>query len=88
MSDYIQYGCGLCAPKEWLNFDVSPTLRIQKTPVLGSLLKPVLNTTFPPNVKYGDIVRGLPVKDESAKAVYCSHTLEHRRGRVIWFWRK
>ena len=24
---YVQYGCGLCAPKEWVNFDVSPTLR-------------------------------------------------------------
>jgi hypothetical protein len=30
---YIQYGCGLSAPKEWTNFDVSPTLRIQKLPI-------------------------------------------------------
>ena len=40
---YVQYGCGLSAPKEWINFDVSPTLRIQKTPILGSILKSKLN---------------------------------------------
>ena len=34
---YVQYGCGLSAPNEWINFDVSPTLRIQKIPIIGSL---------------------------------------------------
>lgn len=75
--NYVQYGCGLSAPAEWINFDVSPTLRIQKTPVLGSLLKKQLNTTFPDNVRYGDIIDGLPVSDNSADGAYCSHTLEH-----------
>ena len=32
---------------------------------------------FPPNVKLGDIVRGLPVADRTASGVYCSHVLEH-----------
>lgn len=74
---YVQYGCGHSAPQEWINFDVSPTLRIQKTPILGTLMKSALNTTFPENVKYGDIVKGLPVKDNSCDGLYCSHVLEH-----------
>jgi len=74
---YVQYGCGLSAPKEWVNFDVSPTLRIQKTPIIGTLLKSTLNTTFPSNVLYGDITKGLPIKENSCNGLYCSHTLEH-----------
>lgn len=73
MSLYINYGCGLCAPEEWLNFDASPTLRLQKLWLVQR--KP--NVVFPGNVRYGDIVKGLPVKDNSAKGIFCSHTLEH-----------
>jgi len=32
---------------------------------------------FPQNIQYGDIVRGLPLKNSSIKGVYCSHVLEH-----------
>jgi len=74
---YIQYGCGLSAPKEWKNFDTSPTLRLQKLPLIGTMFKGRLNTIFPDNVLYGDIVKGLPVKENSCDAVYCSHVLEH-----------
>ena len=74
---YVQYGCGLSAPYEWINFDVSPTLRLQKLPIIGSLLKKKLNTVFSSNVLYGDIIKGLPVKDNSCDALFCSHTLEH-----------
>lgn len=74
---YVQYGCGLSAPKEWTNFDVSPTLRIQKVPVVGRLLKKQLNTTFPANVQFGDIIKGLPIAPNSCDGLYCSHTLEH-----------
>ena len=72
---YVQYGCGLSAPKEWINFDVSPTLLIQKTPIIGKLMRKKLNTIFPDNVRYGDIIKGLPVMDNSCDAVYCSHML-------------
>ena len=72
---YVQYGCGLCAPSEWLNFDASPTLRIQKLPLIGNILP--LNTIFPVNVKYGDIITGLPINSGSCDGIYCSHTLEH-----------
>ncbi|MEM6803266.1 MAG: methyltransferase domain-containing protein [Bacteroidota bacterium] len=74
---YVQYGCGLSAPEEWKNFDVSPTLRIQKTPIIGKVLRGQLNVVFPDNVFYGDIIKGLPVADNSCDGAYCSHTLEH-----------
>jgi len=74
---YVQYGCGLSAPINWLNFDASPTLRIQKIPIIGNLLKNKLNVIFPENVIFGDIIKGLPIKNNSIDGLYCSHTLEH-----------
>lgn len=74
---FVQYGCGLSAPTGWLNFDSSPTLRIQRHPILGRVLKSKLNVIFPDNIKYGDIIKGLPVADNSCDAIYCSHVLEH-----------
>lgn len=74
---YVNYGCSLSAPIEWINFDVSPTLRIQRTPILGRILKKKLNIIFPDNVLYGDIIKGLPIEDNSCDGLYCSHTLEH-----------
>ena len=73
---YVQYGCGLCAPASWRNFDASPTLRFERIPIVGSLYSRNASR-FPANVEYGDIVRGLPVADGSCRAVYCSHVLEH-----------
>ncbi len=74
---YAQYGCGLSAPKEWQNFDASPTLRLQRLPIFGALLKKQLNVVFPKEVRYGDIVKGLPLKENSCSGIYCSHVLEH-----------
>lgn len=74
---HVQYGCGLSAPKEWVNFDVSPTLRLQNLPVLGLLFRRNASTRFPSNVRYGDIIKGLPVSDNSCDGLYSSHTLEH-----------
>jgi SAM-dependent methyltransferase len=73
-ADYVQYGCGLCAPVEWTNFDVSPSLRLRRVPLLGRFR---LGPPFPKNVRYGDVTKGLPVAPGSCTAVYCSHTLEH-----------
>ena len=74
---YLQYGCGLCAPNEWKNFDSSPTLQLQRLPLVGKLIKNATNVHFPENVIYGDIVKGLPVKLNSCDGIYSSHTLEH-----------
>lgn len=75
-NQYVQYGCGCSAPSSWRNFDASPTLRFERLPLIGRLY--TRNAVrFPENVEYGDIVKGLPVHDDSGKAVYCSHVLEH-----------
>jgi ubiquinone/menaquinone biosynthesis C-methylase UbiE len=73
---YVQFGCAYNAPKEWLNFDVSLTLRTERIPVVGRLVRKN-DIRFPNNAMYGDISRGLPVSDESCAGVYACHVLEH-----------
>lgn len=75
-ASYVQYGCGLCAPEGWLNFDASPILRWQRMPLLGPW-GTKFGPRFPSNARFGDIVRGLPVAAASCQAIYCSHVLEH-----------
>lgn len=75
-SEYVQYGCGWCAPETWVNFDASPTLRFERLPIVGKLYTRNAKR-FPANVQYGDITRGLPVTRNSCRAIYCSHILEH-----------
>jgi SAM-dependent methyltransferase len=75
-SMYVQYGCGHCAPEEWINFDISPTLRIERLPVIGHFIKKNA-ARFPANVRYGDIISGLPIPDGSVEGLYASHVLEH-----------
>ncbi len=72
---YVPYGCGVCAPEGWLNFDASPALRARSVPVVGRLARRLV--AFPAQARYGDILQGLPVPDKSCDAVYCSHVLEH-----------
>ena len=68
---YVNYGCGSNAPIEWNNFDASPTLIYEKINIFKT------KKIFPANVKYGNIVKGLPIKNNSCDGVYCSHVLEH-----------
>lgn len=76
-SKYVQFGAGNQAVPGWLNFDASPTLRIQKIPVIGRLFRSRLNCIFDEEILYGDIVRGLPVEANSVDGLFCSHVLEH-----------
>lgn len=73
---YVQYGCGWCAPEGWINFDASPTLRLERIPGFRIFIKKN-RQPFPSNVLYGDIIRGLPMGRGSCKGMYCSHVLEH-----------
>jgi predicted SAM-dependent methyltransferase len=76
--DYLQFGCGLCAPQGWRNFDAGPAFWLQqKLPFLRPALVKRGYPNYPRNIEYGDIIKGLPVMPGSAKAVYCSHVLEH-----------
>lgn len=59
-----------------MNFDASPTLVIERIPILGALLRKN-SARFPRTVRYGDVIRGLPVGKASVDAVYASHVLEH-----------
>ncbi|GAA4854093.1 class I SAM-dependent methyltransferase [Luteimonas vadosa] len=73
----LQFGAGLDGPEGWLNVDASPTLRLQRLPIAGPLLRPWLHPQFSRRVVYGDVVRGLRLSDGSVDLVYCSHVLEH-----------
>src|SRR5215217_8145720 len=73
---YVQYGSGWSAPAEWRNYDISPTLRFERLPLLGKLYTKNA-TRFPDNVEYGDIVKGLPIPSKACSGVYASHVLEH-----------
>ncbi|ELS31103.1 MULTISPECIES: class I SAM-dependent methyltransferase [Pseudanabaena] len=74
---FTQFGCGLCAPSQWLNFDVSPAMRLQSLPIIGKLIPSGAFGRYPTNVLYGDIVESLPIPDGSVELLYCSHVLEH-----------
>jgi predicted SAM-dependent methyltransferase len=75
---YVQFGCGQCAPDGWANFDAGPAFWLQKRlPFLKSTLLKKGFPDYPPNIRYGDVIEGLPIAPGSANAVYCSHVLEH-----------
>jgi hypothetical protein len=78
MQQRIQFGCGLCAPPSWRNFDAGPAFWLEKNlPFLKSFLRSRGYPDYPPNIEYGNVIAGLPIAPGSAEAVYCSHVLEH-----------
>ena len=74
---YIQYGCGLSCPDNWVNFDSSPTLLMQKIPLIGRFIRRKGLEPFPRGIRYASVVKGLPLAEGQCKGVYCSHVLEH-----------
>ena len=75
---YVHFGGSWCgpAPYEFDNFDASPTLRLERLPLIGLLVNKNPER-FPENVRYGDITKRPLVMPSSAAGVYCSHVLEH-----------
>jgi hypothetical protein len=81
MTHYVQYGCGFSVGEGWLNFDASPTLRIERRiPLFGNMISAAISGNrdrFPASVIYGDIRNGPLVPAGTADGVYASHVLEH-----------
>jgi GT2 family glycosyltransferase/SAM-dependent methyltransferase len=73
----VQFGCGLSTAAGWLNYDASPTLYLQRLPMIGTFFRRALRPRFPANARFGDVLKRLPHADGSADLVYCSHVLEH-----------
>jgi predicted SAM-dependent methyltransferase len=73
----LHYGSGLCEAPGWYNCDSSPTLWLQRLPVLGAGFRKWLAPRFPLGIQYGDIVKGLSLPPDSCDAIYCCHVLEH-----------
>jgi predicted SAM-dependent methyltransferase len=74
----LNLGCGLEAPKEWLNIDSLLTLKFSKIPLIGRpLISKLGGPNWPKSVKLGDITRGLPLSENSCELIFASHVLEH-----------
>ena len=77
---YVNYGCGMRFADGWVNFDASLNLFIERLPIIGLFYigeKSEGKIRFPKEVLFGDILKGLPLRQESVAGVYCSHVLEH-----------
>lgn len=75
MSLNVQYGSGFSSPADWINFDASPTLKLQRIPLFGKLVK---REKFPDTIRFGDITKKLPgISPGSCDFIFCSHVLEH-----------
>lgn len=79
----VHYGAGYCAAAGWENYDASPTLFLERLPLIGGLMR-INPQRFPDALKVGDIVKGLPVAPGSAMCVYSSHVLEHLSHDDCW----
>ncbi len=72
----VHFGAELTCPSDWENYDCSPTFAFECLPIIGKLQRKNARR-FPANLRWGDVVKGLPVDHGSADAMYCSHVLEH-----------
>ena len=74
----LNVGCGLIAPPGWINFDSSFTLKLTRTPIIGSSIIRIINgPDWPLSALCGDIVKGLKIPLESCDLIFASHVLEH-----------
>jgi hypothetical protein len=74
---YVQYGCGFSVGEGWINYDNSPTLRLNRTPLLSSLARIAGAVQFPAKVVYGDVRNGPLTPTNTCVGLYASHVLEH-----------
>lgn len=72
----LNLGCGFDAPKEWENYDSSPSVLVQSNPILNFMFGRFIRTKFPKNVKYMNL-KTAKFEPNSVDAIYLSHVLEH-----------
>jgi SAM-dependent methyltransferase len=77
-------GCGLTTPPGWLHVDGSWNARLARRPWLRRGLRllrlappSLLDVPWSPDILHHDLRRPLPFPEDSFRALYCSHTLEH-----------
>lgn len=74
---YVQFGGFNDCPEGWTNFEPSIHLRAQRWPLLGPFMRRLSPHRFDGAIRVGDVLKGLPVADAAATAVFSSHVLEH-----------
>lgn len=74
---HVQYGAGSEAVEGWINYDASPTLLVQRIPLVGKLIRSKVNCVFDDQILYGNVVKGLPLLPCTVDGLFCSHILEH-----------
>lgn len=82
--DQLHLGCGIFAPPNWLNVDGSLNALLNQHPALKRFLaslriipQHLLKVPWSGAVVHHDLRKPLPWPDQSFKAVYASHLLEH-----------
>ena len=50
--EQVNFGCGLSTVDGWLNFDASPTAKMQKLPIIGYVARAILKPRFPACVMF------------------------------------
>jgi SAM-dependent methyltransferase len=81
----VNVGCGASPTPGWLNFDNSLTVRIARTPIVGTIIAALPGTSqrtrFVTRARGADVrwatASQLPLETASMEVVYSSHMLEH-----------
>lgn len=75
----LHIGCGLKVVEGWENIDSSPSLRISQIPIIGKPFLALLNRNinWHSTVKYGDVIRGIRIEENSCEIIYAAHVMEH-----------
>ncbi len=78
----LHLGCADRTPAGWVNVDYALGARLANLPGIGRACRALglLRLDWPAGIVVHDLRRPFPWADDSAEAVYSSHTLEHLTG--------